>query len=125
MGVGDEQAVDEILLLGPGRHPAPPAAPLRPVLPEGAGLDVAGMGKGHRDVLRGDEVLPVESPERVVDHGPARVGRESSPDVHELLADHRKEAVGVFQNFDEILDSFYEIPVFIDDLVLLEPGQAV
>ena len=102
-----------------------PAAPLRPILAEGAGLDVAGVGQGHGHVLRGHEILPVEAPERGLDGGPARVGREPGPDVDELLADHRKEAVGVFQDLHEVLDSFNEILVFVDDLVLLEPGQAI
>ena len=60
-----------------------------------------------------------------LDGGSARIGRETGADVDELLADHREEPVGVFQDLDETLHSFNELLVLIDDLVLLEPGQAV
>ena len=125
VGVGDEQAIDEILLLGPGRDPPAPPAPLRPVLAERTSLDVAGVGQGHGHVLRGDEILPVEASERGFDDRPARIGREPVADVHELAPDHREQPIGILQDLDETCDAPDEVLVFVDDLSLLEPGQAV
>ena len=55
--VRDEHALDEIVVLGGGRGPAAPAAPLRPVVGERLRLDVAAVREGDHHVLRRDQVL--------------------------------------------------------------------
>ena len=84
VGVGDEQAGDEILLLGRHAGAALAAAPLRPVGVERHALDPAGMGDGHHHVLALDQVLVLEVGAAVLDLGLARRG--------ELVA-HRRQLV--------------------------------
>ena len=102
VGVRDEQPVDEVLLLGAGGHSPSSATPLRPVLAEGTRFHVVLVGQGHHHVLRGDQVLPVEAAERSLDDGAARIVPVPGADVHELLADHREEPIGIFQNLDKV-----------------------
>ena len=60
MGIGDEQAFDEILLLGGGGRLALAATALGTVFAEGLGLCIALVRQRHDDVLLGDEVLQGE-----------------------------------------------------------------
>ena len=89
VGIGDEQAGDEILLLGRHAGAALAAAPLRPVGVERHALDPAGMGDGHHHVLALDEVLVLEVGAAVLDHGLAR-RRELVADRLQLVLDDRR-----------------------------------
>ena len=62
VGVGHEQAGDEILVARRHAGAALAAAALRPVGRERHALDVAGMGHGDDHVLAGDQVLVVDDP---------------------------------------------------------------
>ena len=74
MGVGDEQAGDEILLAGLHAGAALAAAALRPVGRERHALDIAGMGDGDDHVLALDQVLVLHLAFLIDDHGAARGG---------------------------------------------------
>ena len=74
MGRGDEEPLDEILLLG--AHAGFPfaAAALGPVEGDGVALDVAAVGDGDHHVLFDDQVLEGEIARLVDDFGAAGVG---------------------------------------------------
>ena len=72
MGVGDEEAGDEILLLHRHAGAALAAAALRPVGVERHALDPAGVGHGDHHVLALDQVLVVDLAFLLDDLGPAR-----------------------------------------------------
>ena len=57
MGVGDEHALDEVVLAHRRRLLPAPAAPLRAVVRDRLGLDVTGVREGHHDVLGRDQIL--------------------------------------------------------------------
>ena len=57
MGIGDEQLVDEILVLDLGGRAAATAAALHLVVSQALGLGVTAVGKRHYHVLFRNEVL--------------------------------------------------------------------
>jgi hypothetical protein len=72
--VGDEQLLDEVLVLDRGRRLAATAATLRLVFADGLSLGIAPVRKGYDHVLRRDEIL-----DREVDSSCSIRVRRSSP----------------------------------------------
>ena len=99
VGIGDEQLVDEILFLDAGRRPAPPAPALCLVRRQRLRLGIAAVGKRHHQLFLGNQVL--DGQVRVVlDDLRTAFVRVSVPDLGQLLAHHRKQAVRVGQNLN-------------------------
>ena len=73
VGVGDEQLLDEVLVLDRGGGLAAPAAPLRLVFGERLALGIAGVRKRHHHVLRLDQVLGGQIEVIAVDLGAAGI----------------------------------------------------
>ena len=122
--VGDEQLVDEILVLDRRRLLAAPAAPLGAVIGQRLGLDVAAVRERHHHVLRRDEVFDTEFLRVQHDFGTALVA-ELVADGRQFADDDFGDALRTGQDVEQVEDLGHHVLVFADDLVLLETGQAL
>ena len=120
--MGDEQLLDEILVLDRGGGLAASAAALRLVLGEGLTLGVTGVRQRHHHVLRLDQVLGGEIQMVAVDLGPARVAIGCA-DLEQLRAHHLREPLGAGENVAQVADTLEQLAVLGDDLVLLQPRE--
>src|SRR2546427_244609 len=121
---GDEQVLDEVLLARRRPDLATTAAALRPVEAHGVPLDVALVRDGDDHVLFDDEVLDGEHPHLVDDLGAPRVGVLLA-DRAQLLDDDPRYLALVGQDLPIALDRALGLPVFLEDLVALEAGEAL
>ena len=103
--IGDEQLVDEILVLDLGRGAAATAALLRPVVVDRLRLGITAVRQGHNDLRARDQVLDAEVAVVIHDLGAARVG-EVVAHLGEFAADDFQQFVGVFQNIRKFFN-FY------------------
>ena len=124
VGVGDEQALDEIVFLGRSRLPAASAAALRAVVGERLRLDVARVRQRHHHVGRSDQVFVVEVLGVVLDLALALVAVLQLDRVH-LIDDDRGDARRLGEDVEIIGDLQHHLLVFGHDLVLLQAGQAL
>ncbi|MNK90865.1 hypothetical protein D3C87_1109340 [compost metagenome] len=126
--IGDEQLVDPVVFLHRRGLLAASAALLRTVLGQGLALDVAAVRQGHDHVGGRDQVFGVELGRVHLDFRTARVlraGREFGLDGLQLFADDGRDALGAGQDIEQVGDGGHDVLVFADDLVLLQPGQAL
>ena len=124
MRVGDEQAVDEVLVLHRGRLLAAPSTALGAVVGERLTLEVAGVRQGHDHVFGRDQVLDVDLGGVHHQLGATRVA-ELVTHRAELVDDDRGDALGAGEDVEQVGDDVHHLAVFADDLVLLEAGQAL
>ena len=124
MRVGDEEALDEVVLLHRGRRLAAAASPLRPVIGERLGLDVAAVREGDHHVLGRDQVLDRDVFGHRDDLAAARIA-ELRLQRAQLVADDRDDAARLGEDVEEIGDGCDHRPVLVADLVLLEAGKAL
>ncbi len=124
MGGGDEDAADEVLVPRLHPHPTPAAPLLGPVARDRCALDVAGMGDGDGHVLLGDQVLHRDLVHRVHDLRPAGVPVLFA-DLLELLAHDGVHAPGGGQDVLEVRDGDADLLELVDDLLALQPRQAL
>ena len=124
MGVGDEHALDEVVLAHRRRLLAAPAAPLRAVVGHRLGLDVPGVREGHHDVLRRDQILDRDVLGVQDDLALARVA-VCGLYRRQLVGDDGGDACGPRQDVEQVGDPLEQLPVLLDDLVLLERGEAL
>ena len=124
MGVGDEDALHEILLLRPHPDLAASAPALALVKADGVPLDVAGVGDGDDHVLFDDQVLDVDVLGTEDDLGAPLVA-VTRPDLGELLNDHVENLLRVVEDPLELMDQRGDLGVFRVDLVPFEAGQAL
>ena len=122
--VGDEQLVDEVLVLDAGGSLAAAAAALRLVIGHGLRLGVAAMRQRDDDVFRrnqifGGEILVIDE-----NFGAALVA-EGVADVFELVADHFEQPLRARQNVRQVPDLHEQFLELLENLVLLEPRQPV
>src|SRR4029079_9773497 len=122
--VGDEQVVDEIVLLGSGRLLPPAAAPLCAVLGARLRLHVAAVRERDDHFLGRDQVLYREVGAVRDDLG-APLVTELIADRLELVADHCRDSRRLGQHIEQVDDLHHHLAVFAGDLFLLEPGQAL
>ncbi len=122
--VGDEQLLDEILVLHRGGRLAAPAAALRAVLADRLRLGVAAVRQRDHDVLRRDQVFDREVGFVVLDARAARVAVLVA-DLQQLVADHLQQALRAREDVAEIGDDLQQFGVLGEDLVLLEAREAV
>ncbi len=128
MRIGDEELVDPVVFLGRRGLLSAPAAFLRPVFGQRLALDVARMRERHDHVGGRDEVLGGEVLRTVLDQGAAHaelVLAELRLDRGELVADDDRDALGLGQDVQQVLDDRHDVLVFGDDLVLFQAGQAL
>ncbi len=97
MRIGDEQLVDEILVLDLRRRAAAPAALLRLVGIDRLRLGVAPVRQRYDDFLARDQILDTEIRLVLHDLGAAIVA-ECVADFLEFVANDLKQLVGVGQN---------------------------
>jgi hypothetical protein len=123
VGVGDEQAIDEIVLLHRRRLLAAAAAALGAVVGQRLALEVAGVRQGD------DHVLGVIRSSRESRRCRTISERRASPNWsgsrRQLLDDDRGDALGTGQDVEQVGDLLHHLLVLGDDLVLLQPGQAL
>ena len=124
VGMGDEEFVDEILVLGPRRRAPLAAALLGLILAQGLRLDITGVGQGDHHVLGGDEVLQGEIGVIRLDLGAAGIPVLVA-DGDQFIANHRHEALGGGEDIQEFGDGGQDLLVFLEDLVLFQAGQAM
>src|SRR6185437_378407 len=124
VSVRDEELLDEILVLDRGRRAAPPSPPLRLVLRDGLRFRIARVRERDHHVLRLDEVLGGEREMSEADLGAARIA-ERLAHVDELRAHDLRQPFGPRENVAKIANGLEERLVLLDDLLLLEPGQAM
>ena len=125
MGVGDEEAVDEVRLLHRGGGLALPSPLLRRVGVDRLPLDVAPVREGYDRLPRTHEIRRIELHFVADDLGAARVGI-LFPDLDELVANHRLHAFGILEDLEEIRGCGASISSYSwRILVLLEAREAV
>jgi hypothetical protein len=122
--VRDEQALDEVVFLHRGGGLAAPAAPLRPVVGERLGLDVAAVREGDHHVLRRDQVLDRDVLGDGDDLAAPLVG-EGFLQRGELLADDPGDARRLGEDVEQVADHLDHLAVLVADLVLLQAGEAL
>jgi hypothetical protein len=121
--VGDEQRVDPVVFLGRRRLLAAPAALLRAVLGNRLALHVAGVRQRHHHVLRRDQVLGIEFGRVQLDLRAALVAEFGR--IAQLVGDDRRDALRAGQDVEQVGDQAHHVAVLLDDLVLLQAGQAL
>jgi hypothetical protein len=122
--VRDEELLDEVVFLRRGGLLAAAAALLRAILVERLRLDVARLRKRHHDVLRGDEIFDLQV--LPVDDDLAAAGvAELAADLVQLVGDDLGHALGLGEDVEQVLDRGDDLAVLGEDLVLLEPGEAL
>ncbi len=124
VGVGDEQAIDEIILLDRCRLFAASAAALGAVVGQRLALDVAGVRQRDDHVLAHDQVFEVDVGGAQNDF---RTPRIAELDLHRLqfLADDGSDALGAGQDVEQVGDLLHHLLVLGNDLVLFQPRQAL
>ena len=124
MGVDDEDLADEVLLAGGHAGPALAAAALRPVGRQRHPFDVAGVRDGDDHLLALDQVLDVVLELDLLDLGAAR-GREFLLHLLKFAAQDLQKALPGAEDLEISGDLLDERLQVLDDLVALEPGQAM
>ena len=128
MGVGDEELFDPVVFLGRRRLLAAAAALLRTVLGQGLGLHVTGMGQGDHHVLRRDQVFGAEVLRIDLDLRAAHVLVAFAVFIagcDQFIADDLGHALRTSEDVEQVGDLRHHFLVLVDDLVLLEAGQAL
>ena len=82
------------------------------------------MGQGHDHVFFGDQVLERQVLVGLDDLGAARIAVLIAH-FDELVADDLHQAFRAAENVQQIVDADENFAVFLQDLVLLERGQAL
>ena len=124
MGVGDEQLVDEVLVLDAGGRLAAAAAALRLVVGHRLRLGVTAMGQRHHHILGRNQILGRQV--FVIDEDfRAPLVAEGVADVFELVADDFEQPLRARQNVRQIPDLLQQFLELGKDLVLLESGEPV
>ncbi len=124
MGAGDEQLVDEILFLHRRGHAALAAAALRDVIGHRLGLGVAVVGQRHHHVLLADQIFHGQI-EMIGENFGAALVAVLVAHLDQFIADHFHEPIGIGQDVEQIGDDVEHVLVFVEDLALLQPGEAV
>ena len=97
---------------------------LRPVFGNRLTLHVAAVGQRHHQILRRNEVFCIQL-SGIVLNLRATLIAELSADRGEFLDDDGGNALRPSQDVQQIGDLRHHFAVFLDDLVLLQPGEAL
>ena len=124
VGVRDEEPLDEVLFLRGRRGLAATPAALRRVAVERLPLHVAVVRHRHHHVLRLDEVQDVHALAVHLDLGAPGVG-ELRLHLQKLLAHHLAQPIRIDEDLQQPADTFQQRVELLDDLLLLQAGQAV
>ena len=124
VGVGDEQLLDEILVLHGGGRLAAAAAPLSLIFRERLRFRISRVGQRDDHILWLDQVFGREIQVIAVDLGPAGIA-VGLADHDELIAHDLGETLRARQDVAEVPDPLEQLLVLVDDLVLLQPGEAM
>ena len=128
VGVGDEELVDPVVFLGRRGLLAAPATLLRPVLAQRLALDIAAVAERDHHVGRGDQVFGAQVKGAVLDLAASRADLALAKfvaDEREFVGDDGRDTFRLGQDVEQVLDLGHHFLVFSDDLVLLQPGQAL
>ena len=124
VGLGEEELLDEILVLGLHAQLALAPALLAPVGGQGGALDVAGLGHGDHHLLVRDHVLHADVAGEGGDLGAAVVAELVGHRL-ELLPDDAHEELVVVQDGLELGDGLLQLGQLLQDLLPLQPGEAL
>ena len=122
VGVGDEELVDEVLVLGGRRRLALAAAALGLVFVERLGLDVTPVGEGDHHVLRGYQVLQGQVHVIHDDLAATRVGVLVA-DGGELGVDDLHQLRGPGEDLQQAGYGLEDLLELAEDLVLLQARE--
>ena len=122
MGVGHQQAVDEVFFFDTRRRFTFTATTLGFVVGQRLILHVALMRKGHDNIFLVDQVFNVDIRAVRGDLGTTRVA-ELFTDQLQLFADNFHQAIGAAQNVQQFRDLFQQLFVFIEQFFMLKAGQ--
>jgi hypothetical protein len=115
---------DEVLLAGAHADAPFAAPPLRPVGRDSRALDVAGVRHRDRRVLVGDQVFDPQLAAFLDNHRPAGVGVLVA-NFLQLVEHHLHQQFIAREDRTETLDGLEQLHELVDDLLPLEPGQAL
>jgi len=123
---GDEEVLDDVVLLRLRAAQSAPAAPLAPVLLGGRPFDVPRVGDRDHHVLFGDQILNVEYAVVLVvrDLRSPRVP-ESIPQRHQVVPDEPQHAGTALQDLLQLGDPGGHRRVLVIELLALQAGQAL
>ena len=124
VGAGNQQVLDEVLVLHRGRGTAGAAPALGLVVGQGLGLGIATVGNGHHPVFLGDQVFHGKVVLGGADDGQAVIAKFGD-DRFQLLADHQLETVRVREDLQVIGYLTQLFIVLVEQLFMLKAGQAV
>ena len=124
VGIGDEELVDEVVVLHARRLLAAPAALLCAVVGERLALEVAAVRQRDDHVFRCDQVFDVDL--GGVEHD-LRTARVAELFAHrlQLADDDRGDALGPREDVEQVGDDVHHFAVLGEDLVLLQTGEAL
>ncbi|MNY04315.1 hypothetical protein D3C86_1369840 [compost metagenome] len=122
--VGHEQRVDPVVFLGGRSQLAAPATLLRAVLGDRLTLHIAAVRERDDHVLRRNQILGVEFGRVQFDGGAALVA-EFGADGAKFVGDDGRNAFRTRQDVQQVCDHRHHFAVFLDDLVLLQAGEAL
>ncbi len=124
MGIGDEQVVDEVIILVLGCLTAAATALLRTIFVHLLRLHVAAMRQGHHHILGRNQVFHAHVM-RVRDDLAAALVAELHFHCRQLIADDDCYTFRFRQYIEQIRNLVHHFAVFADDLVLLHAGQTL
>ncbi len=122
MGVGHQQALDEVLFLNAGGRLTLTATTLGLVVAQRLILDVALMRQGDHHIFLLDQIFDVDVRRVGGDLGTTRVA-ELLTDGDQLFADHLHQAFWALQDEDQRGDLLQQQLVLIQQLLVLQAGQ--
>ena len=122
--IGDKEVIDKIVILDRRGLLAAPATPLRAVVGQRLGLDVAAMRERHHHVLRRDEVLDAQILGVEFDLRTTLVA-ELGANGFEFLADDLADPFRSGEDVHQVGNLLQQLGEVGDDLVALKAGQAL
>ena len=124
MRIGNEQVIHEVVLLGGSGLLAAATTLLCHVLRQRLRLHVPAMRHGDHHILWGDEVLHAHILS-VGDDLAATLVAVLRLDGDQLVTDDLGYALGLRQDIEQVDNPVHHFAVLADNLVLLQPGQAL
>src|SRR6185437_15719771 len=127
VGRGDEQVLDEILVARPRALAPAPAPALGAVGRDRRALQITGVGDGDGDRLLLDQILEHDFRGSVLNLRAARVfvAAEVLADILQFVGDHAAQLLVAGQNRLELRDAELDLGQLVEDLLPLQPGEAV
>ena len=121
MGIGDNQFVDKIFLLGRGSHFPTPSAALSTIGVHRLGFHIALVGNGHYHVFFRDQVFQREV-QMIFEYFSAPFVAKLVANYREFVSDHFHQPAFFSNNFKQIVNGFKQLLIFVDDFLPFKTG---